>query len=101
MHPVRFEDFHHNNLWQFISERDYSNTECMLVATGFTPLFTNLESMAAKPRADGGKKIFKLIDKYLEGLHLRKGTVDTYLELASSEIQVDPVNSRGDNSVKY
>ncbi len=75
MHPVRFEYFHrrsvHSLLWRFISERDYSNTERMVVATGFTPLFVNLDSMAAKPRADGGKKIFKHTDKYLEGLHLQ------------------------------
>ncbi len=28
----------------------------MLTATGFTPLLVNLESMTAKPRADGGGK---------------------------------------------
>ncbi len=29
------------------------NAECMLAASGFTPLLVNLESMAAKPRTGG------------------------------------------------
>ncbi len=35
---------------------DYSNAECMLAATGFTPLLVNLESMTSKPNAGGGSK---------------------------------------------
>ncbi len=46
----------HYFLWQFVPEWDYSNAERMLVATGLTLLLVNLESMASKPNADGGKK---------------------------------------------
>ncbi len=37
--------------WLFIPVRDYWDAERMLAATGFTPLFVNLESMTAKPKA--------------------------------------------------
>ncbi len=47
---------HHNCLWQFVPVRDYSNAERMLVATGFTPLLVNLESMTSKASAGGGSK---------------------------------------------
>ncbi len=33
-------------LWQFVPERDYSNSECTLVATGFTLLLVNLQSIS-------------------------------------------------------
>ncbi len=37
--------------------RDYSNTECVLAAAGFTPLLVNLESVTSKPSADVGSKV--------------------------------------------
>ncbi len=43
-------------LWQFVPERDYSNAECTLVATGLTLLLVNLQSMTSKPNAGGGSK---------------------------------------------
>ncbi len=39
----------HYLLWQFAPVRD-----CMLAATGFTPLLANLETMTSKPSAVGG-----------------------------------------------
>ncbi len=46
----------HNLLWQFVPVQGYSNAERMLMATGFTPLLVNLESMTSKPNAGGGRK---------------------------------------------
>ncbi len=45
-----------NLLWQLIPVRDYSSTERVLAATGFTPLLVNLESTTAKPKAGGAAK---------------------------------------------
>ncbi len=41
----------HNLLWQFVSVRDYSKTERMLAATGFTSLLRNFEGVTWKPNA--------------------------------------------------
>ncbi len=46
----------HNPLWQFVPVRHYSNAERMLTATGFKPLFVNLESMTSKPNVGGDSK---------------------------------------------
>ncbi len=43
-------------LWQFIPVRDYSNAERTSVATGFTPLLVNLESMITKSRTGESSK---------------------------------------------
>ncbi len=42
--------------WQFVQLRDYSNAGHMLVATDFTVLLVNLESITSKPKAGGGSK---------------------------------------------
>ncbi len=44
------------SIWQFGPARNYSNTERMLAATGFTSLLVNLEDMTSKPNAGGGSK---------------------------------------------
>ncbi len=45
-----------NLLLQLILVRDYSNAERILMATGFTPLLVDLESVTAAPRAGGVSK---------------------------------------------
>ncbi len=52
LHGYSGHDFH----WQFVPARDYSNSERMLAATGFTPLLVNFECMTSKPNAGGSNK---------------------------------------------
>ncbi len=76
----------HNLLWQLVPARDHSNTECMLRATGFTPLLVNLESMASKPNAGGCSKdcvawkVEKAVNYFL---HADKVTADSWRSLRS------------------
>ncbi len=46
----------HYLLLQVGPVRDHSNAERKLVATGFTPLLVNLESITTKPNAGGGSE---------------------------------------------
>ncbi len=65
---------------QFGPEGDYSNTERMLATTGFIPLLANLESMTAKPNADGGSKdcvTWKVEEAMHNFVHANKVTTDS------------------------
>ncbi len=69
----------HSLLWQFVPVRGYSNAERMLVATGFTPLLVNLESMTSKPNVDGGSKncVASKLEKAVRNfVHAAKDTTD-------------------------
>ncbi len=70
----------HNFLWQFVSERDYSNAERMLVATGLTLLLVNLESMTSKPNGGGGSEncvTWKVEEAVHNFVHADKVTTDS------------------------
>ncbi len=58
-------------LWQFVPERDYSNDECTLAATGLTPLLVNLQSIStmrvgAAKTASHGKSRWPCIVFYMQ-----------------------------------
>ncbi len=64
----------------FFPVRDYSNAERMLAATGFRPMFVNLESITSKPNAAGGGKdcvAWKVENAVHYFLHADKVTTDS------------------------
>ncbi len=70
----------HNFLWQFVPVRDYLKAECMLTATGLTPLLVNLQSMTSKPNAGGGTKecvTWKVEEDMHNFVHADKVTTDS------------------------
>ncbi len=73
----------HNCFWQFVPVRHYSNAERMLAATGFTPMFVNLESMTSKPNAGGGSNdcvTWKVEEAVHNFVHADKVTTDSSTE---------------------
>ncbi len=58
----------HNLFWQLVPVRDYSNAECMSMATGFTQLLVNLESLTSKPNACLLRFAWSIVDPVAHGL---------------------------------